>query len=267
MPVCEIDLRVGGEYRYVSRKDGAKDMGMGGTFRELEAPRRLVATERFDDPWYPGEAFSMTTFVEAEGITTTTITVRYESQEARDTARRSGMEHGMKAGYDRLEDLLSSRPALITVPEITETQARMAAIIHLTIPRDQMRNMMPAAINEVVGTLAAQSIALAGPLFAHHLTTSADEFDLKVGFPVPAPVQIFGRVKAGELPGGSMGRAMFHGSYKGLFGAWREFGEWMKREGHRGRGDLWEIYVTGPESSPDPKNWRTELCLTLKVSR
>jgi uncharacterized protein YndB with AHSA1/START domain len=111
MPVCEIDLRVGGAYRYVWRKSGVKDMGMGGIFREIVPPARLVATEIFDDSWYPGEALDTTTFVEAGGITSIRITVRYESQEARDTARRSGMEHGMAAGYNRLEELLASRPA------------------------------------------------------------------------------------------------------------------------------------------------------------
>lgn len=52
------------------------------------------------------EALNTTEFVETLGITTVTITILYESQEARDTARRSGMEHGMAAGYDRLEELL-----------------------------------------------------------------------------------------------------------------------------------------------------------------
>ena len=108
MPVCEIDLRVGGAYRYVWRKDGVKDMGMGGVFREIVSPSRLVATEKFDDSWYPGEALDTTTFVEEGDITKTKITVLYESKEARDTARRSGMEHGMAAGYNRLEELLSS---------------------------------------------------------------------------------------------------------------------------------------------------------------
>ncbi|MBY0506978.1 MAG: SRPBCC family protein [Bryobacteraceae bacterium] len=106
MPVCEIDLRVGGAYRYVWRKEGVSDMGMGGLFREVSAPRRLVATERFDDSWYPGDALDTTVFTELGEITKVTVTVRYESKEARDTARRSGMEHGMAAGYDRLEELL-----------------------------------------------------------------------------------------------------------------------------------------------------------------
>ena len=95
MPVCEIDLRVGGAYRYVWRleSDGSQ-MAVGGVFRDIVLRERLVATERFDDAWYPGEAL------------VTTIVVRYESREASDTARRSGMEYGMAAGYDRLEELL-----------------------------------------------------------------------------------------------------------------------------------------------------------------
>jgi uncharacterized protein YndB with AHSA1/START domain len=107
MPVCEIDLRVGGSYRYVwrSEEDGSQ-MGIRGVFREIAPVERLVATERFDDAWYPGEALDTTVFEERRGITRTTITILYESQEARDAARRSGMEYGMAAGYDRLETLL-----------------------------------------------------------------------------------------------------------------------------------------------------------------
>ncbi|MGD0668068.1 MAG: SRPBCC family protein [Bryobacteraceae bacterium] len=110
MPVCEIDLRVGGRYRYVWRKTGAQDMGMGGVFQEIVSPERLVATESFDEAWYPGNALDATVFVEKGDITKITITVRYESKEARDTARRSGMEHGMAASYNRLEEQL---PAML----------------------------------------------------------------------------------------------------------------------------------------------------------
>jgi uncharacterized protein YndB with AHSA1/START domain len=107
MPVCEIDLRVGGAYRYVwrSERDGSQ-MGLGGLFREIKPPARIVATERFDDAWYPGDALDTTVFEETRGITRTTISILYESKEARDTARRSGMEYGMAAGYDRLEALI-----------------------------------------------------------------------------------------------------------------------------------------------------------------
>jgi uncharacterized protein YndB with AHSA1/START domain len=108
MPLCEIDLRVGGAYRYLWRNlNDGKEMGMGGIFREIVRPERLVATESFDESWYPGEALDTTVFVEEGDITKITITVLYASKEARDTARRSGMEHGMAAGYNRLEELLS----------------------------------------------------------------------------------------------------------------------------------------------------------------
>jgi uncharacterized protein YndB with AHSA1/START domain len=108
MPVCEIDLRVGGAYRYVWRKAGAKDMGMGGVFREIVSPELLVATEKFDDAWYPGEALDTTVFVQAGDITKITITIQYESQQARDMARKTGMEQGVAAGYNRLEKLLQA---------------------------------------------------------------------------------------------------------------------------------------------------------------
>jgi uncharacterized protein YndB with AHSA1/START domain len=112
MPVCEIDLRPGGAYRYVWRKDATgTEMGMGGIFRAVVRPERLVATEKFDDAWYPGEAVDTTTFAEKAGVTEVRLTVLYESKEARDTATRSGMERGMVAGYDRLEQMLAAMAA------------------------------------------------------------------------------------------------------------------------------------------------------------
>jgi len=109
MPVCDIDLRVGGAYRYVWRRDSdGTEMGMGGVYREIAAPERLVATEKFDDPWYPGEAVDTTVLVEQDGKTTLTLTVRYESQEIRDAVLNSDMKRGVADSYDRLAKLLAS---------------------------------------------------------------------------------------------------------------------------------------------------------------
>jgi uncharacterized protein YndB with AHSA1/START domain len=109
MPVCEIDLRVGGTYRYVWRHDrNGTEMGMGGLYREIVAPERIVHTERFDEAWYPGEALNTLVLVEKGGRTTLTQTVRYESREARDAVLKSGMESGVAASYERLADLLAS---------------------------------------------------------------------------------------------------------------------------------------------------------------
>ncbi len=107
MPVCEIDLRVGGAYRYLWRNADGAEMGMRGVLREIVVPERLVATEKFDQPWYPGEAIATNVLVEQGGRTTLTLTVRYESRETRDAVLKTPMDKGVAAGYDRLEELLA----------------------------------------------------------------------------------------------------------------------------------------------------------------
>src|SRR5262245_40384379 len=106
LDVCEIDLRVGGAYRYVWRHPEQGEMGMGGVYREVVPPERIVSTEKFDQPWYPGEAVGTVVLVERGGKTTLTTTVRYESKEARDAVLKSPMEQGVAASYDRLAEVL-----------------------------------------------------------------------------------------------------------------------------------------------------------------
>jgi uncharacterized protein YndB with AHSA1/START domain len=109
MPVCEIDLRVGGAYRYVWRKDAGREMGMGGVFREIVPQERIVCTELFDEAWYAGEALVTNVLVEQGGKTTLTVTSRFETRETRDAVLKSGMESGVAVSYDRLEQLLASQ--------------------------------------------------------------------------------------------------------------------------------------------------------------
>jgi uncharacterized protein YndB with AHSA1/START domain len=111
MPVCEIDFRVGGRYRYVwAHRDGA-EMGAGGVYKEIVVPERIVATERFDQPWYPGEGLGTIVLTEHAGKTMLTQTLLYESSDARDMVLRSPMESGVAMSYDQLEHLLASLPA------------------------------------------------------------------------------------------------------------------------------------------------------------
>jgi uncharacterized protein YndB with AHSA1/START domain len=109
MPICKIDLRVGGAYRYVWRHADGKEMGMGGVFREIVVPERIVHSERFEQPWYPGEALVTNVLVEQGGKTTLTLTSRFDSRETRDGVLKSGMEKGVTVSYDRLEQLLASQ--------------------------------------------------------------------------------------------------------------------------------------------------------------
>jgi len=81
---------------------------MGGTLREIKPPERIVSTEKFDQSWYPGEAIGTIELAEQGGKTTLTMTVRYDSREARDIALKSGMDQGVSAGYDSLAQLLET---------------------------------------------------------------------------------------------------------------------------------------------------------------
>jgi uncharacterized protein YndB with AHSA1/START domain len=110
MPICEIDLRIGGTYRFVWRHgmDGT-EMGLSGEYIEIVSPSRIVATESFDESWYPGSAVVVTDFFEQEGITTLTQRITYDSAAARDGVLRSPMEGGVRISYDRLEELLTRK--------------------------------------------------------------------------------------------------------------------------------------------------------------
>jgi uncharacterized protein YndB with AHSA1/START domain len=108
MEVCEVDLRVGGKYRYVWRGPKGQDLGLGGVFREIVKPERIVATEAFDAPWHPGEAIDTTTFVERSGRTTVTTTVLAPSKKIRDEVLKSGMTRGVAESYDKLDEVLAS---------------------------------------------------------------------------------------------------------------------------------------------------------------
>jgi len=110
MPVCEVDLKVGGAYRYVWRSDdGGREFGSHGVFREVLPPERFVATEKMDG--FEGESEVTNSLVEQGGRTTLTLTMRFDSQEARDGALESGMEKGVAISYDRLDEVLASMPA------------------------------------------------------------------------------------------------------------------------------------------------------------
>ena len=104
LPVCEIDLRPGGAWRYVMRSADGTDMGMSGVYQEVLPPDRLVSTESFDD--YPGESLNTVVLTEKDGKTTITVTVLYESKEIRDAVVASGIQDGAAETYDRLAEYL-----------------------------------------------------------------------------------------------------------------------------------------------------------------
>jgi uncharacterized protein YndB with AHSA1/START domain len=108
MPVCEVDLRVGGKFRYEWAGPNGEKMAVGGVHREIKAPLRLVATQLFDEDWTGGETVSAIDLAERGGRTTMVQTIRYASKAARDAALKTGMTDGMEMGYVSLDALLTT---------------------------------------------------------------------------------------------------------------------------------------------------------------
>ncbi len=106
---CAIDLRVGGQYRFVWEDQGGKTLGVTGIFREIARPGRLVSTELFDQDWTGGETRVSILLTEDEGATTLKQTILYSSQAARDGAAGSGMTQGMETGFQKLAEFLEKQ--------------------------------------------------------------------------------------------------------------------------------------------------------------
>lgn len=105
VPVCEIDLRVGGRWRFVNEHPQGQ-AAFHGEYLEIDPPGRLVFTEIFED--FPDVVTTVTSLLTEEGgKTRLTATVRYPSKEVRDMVQSTGMEHGAGISYDRLEDLVA----------------------------------------------------------------------------------------------------------------------------------------------------------------
>lgn len=107
MSVCEVDLRAGGTYRWMWRGPNG-EIGVRGTYHEVVAGERVIATERFDQPWYPGEGRVTIEFADQGAATAVTMTVRYISRQARDDVFETGMTRGIVESYDRLDKVLAT---------------------------------------------------------------------------------------------------------------------------------------------------------------
>jgi uncharacterized protein YndB with AHSA1/START domain len=102
VPVCEVDLRVGGKWRFVNRHPKG-EVAFHGEYREITPPERLVYTELMEP--YPDGSLVTTTFTEEAGKTRVTVIASYPSKAIRDMVLSSGMARGAAISYDRLEDV------------------------------------------------------------------------------------------------------------------------------------------------------------------
>jgi uncharacterized protein YndB with AHSA1/START domain len=106
MPICEIDLRPGGRWRYVYRKASGKEMTLTGSVLEVVPPERFVTTESWGPEW--PETVNTLVLTESEGRTTIALTITYVSKEARDAALDTGAMDGMNRAFELLDELLDA---------------------------------------------------------------------------------------------------------------------------------------------------------------
>jgi effector-binding domain-containing protein len=158
---------------------------------------------------------------------------------------------------------------MIDAPHITTTSPQHTAFIRLQVSLEEMQQVFGPVVGELIAIVANQGIALAGPVFAHHLSIDCgtdgvpSHFDFELSVPIATPVTAAGRVKPGVWPAMKVAHTIHHGPYEGLPDAWGSFMDWIHAEGLTPALDLYESYVTGPHSDPDPMMWRTELTRPL----
>ena len=148
---------------------------------------------------------------------------------------------------------------MIDTPQIKETDAITVATVALRIPKEEMQEHFPPAVDEIMEAIEAQEVEIVGPVVAHHLAVHPEIFDFEICVPVASPVEPTGRVQPSTLPATKVVQTTYHGPYDGLPEAWAKFEEWIDEQDLSLQPDAYERYVDGPHNQPDPEEWRTEL--------
>jgi effector-binding domain-containing protein len=148
---------------------------------------------------------------------------------------------------------------MLDTPYITQSAEEATAIVRITVPRSEIRQVMQPGLAELMSTIAAQGVAPTGPWFSHHLKMDPEVFEFEISVPVSKPIKTSGRVQASVMPSVRVARAVYRGPYEHLGDGWGQFMSWIELNGHIPAEDRWERYVIGPDSTTDVAAWETEL--------
>ena len=146
-----------------------------------------------------------------------------------------------------------------TPPKIIECEELQTAVIHLTVPRANIADVIDVAVSELTKAFVLHGSHPAGPLYSFHWQPPTDTFDFEVGFPVSQSIQPTGRIKMSRLPAGRVATTIYKGRYEGLAVAWSKFCGHLEAGGLMCGKSSWEYYLVGAESADSPEEFVTQL--------
>ena len=154
---------------------------------------------------------------------------------------------------------------MLETPELIDVPAQTTAVVRLRIPCAECPEHWGPAVGELFAELGRQGLAPVGPLFDHHFRAPDTHFDFEIGVPTARAVTPNGRVVPSERPAFRAAKVVLAGGYEQLPDAWPEFMKWIAGQGLQPAEDLWQFFIQGPETDPDPATYRTELIRPLKA--
>jgi len=153
----------------------------------------------------------------------------------------------------------------MTPPEITIRELAEQPILYIEarVPMAQIAGALGKILPRVFGHCQQRGLPLAGPPVVLYGAMTPGQITLQGAMPLAEPAEGDGDIEAGTLPGGKAAVAVHIGPYDELPETHAALEKWLEAEGHETRGPRWEVYLTDPSTTPDPKDWRTEVVASL----
>ncbi len=140
-----------------------------------------------------------------------------------------------------------------------DVEPQTVAVVAGEVAMDKLTEFFGEAFPAVVSAIESQGLTVVGPPFAFYPTPPTEVVMLEAGFPTASPVEPDGMVVAGDLPGGPAVSAVHVGPYDTMEQTYTELQAWMGDRGLRPAPHMWEIYLSDPDTEPDPSLWRTQI--------
>lgn len=147
----------------------------------------------------------------------------------------------------------------MTEISVSDLPEQPTAVVRATVRMDELRSFFDGVFGTVVNAVQGQGARVAGPPFAMYHGMPSETVDVEAGFPVAGPFAGTDDVTASVLPGGRTARALHVGPYEALTETYQEMTTWLQEKDLTPGASMWEVYLSDPNTEPDPAAWRTEL--------